>query len=871
MPITPTYPGVYVEELPSGVRTLTGVATSIAAFLGYFSRGPMDEAVRVFSFGDFEREFGGLRADSEAGYAIRQFFLNGGGEAWVVRTAADVAESAAEATLLDDAGADALVLTAAEPGAWANDLRFEVDYDASDQATQFNLRIYRGEATTEEEGYTNVTVASAEADIDGVSALVGAAMVGGNRPAQNGTTGGDISALDPGTLSDDSVRVLLNGAQVGTFAWGAGALTTLTGVRDRLQLRLQALAPLAGATVDLFDDRLRILPNTGNDQDVVTLEDDGGTVVADIGLDPGSVVANPQRFAPEPGVDAEPSAAAVDLQDAVGGTPVLRVAAASEGAWGNELRVDVDHAVLDPAADADTLFNLRISEMGEVSGRRGVIREETWTGVLVQEGSPRHVIDVLDGSDLAAVALVGTPADGTRPAQTGTISSDVGTDPGEIDPSALTGGETMRVSLDGGTTVSAVTLGTGPFTVASLASALQAAIRAAGARFDRATVEVLGSGATRRFLRVKAGTDDPSAVLTFRDDGGPGDTLAGLLGLDVAARTNVQAYVLGATQAAGAQALPDGLPARGHDGELPDSDALIGDRGAKTGMYALLDVDLFNILCIPDTMRLSDPEAALVAAEATALCGEERAFYIVDVPQGANPRDEPDEIQEWLDGNAGLRDKNAALYYPRPRIADPLNEFRPRAIASSGTMAGVYARTDASRGVWKAPAGTEAALRGIQGLEYRLTDPENGVLNPLGINALRTRPVVGNVAWGARTLFGADQMASEWKYVPVRRTALFIEESLFRGTQWVVFEPNDEKLWSQIRLNVGTFMNTLFRQGAFQGTTPAEAYFVKCDAEVNPQADIDRGIVNIVVGFAPLKPAEFVLVKLQQMAGQSDA
>ena len=128
----------------------------------------------------------------------------------------------------------------------------------------------------------------------------------------------------------------------------------------------------------------------------------------------------------------------------------------------------------------------------------------------------------------------------------------------------------------------------------------------------------------------------------------------------------------------------------------------------------------------------------------------------------------------------------------------------------------------------------------------------------------------GRIVWGARTLQGDDRLASEWKYVPVRRTALYIEESLFRGTQWVVFEPNDEPLWAQIRLNVGSFMHDLFRQGAFQGTTPKDAYFVKCDKETTTQSDINHGIVNIVVGFAPLKPAEFVIIKLQQMAGQID-
>ena len=154
----------------------------------------------------------------------------------------------------------------------------------------------------------------------------------------------------------------------------------------------------------------------------------------------------------------------------------------------------------------------------------------------------------------------------------------------------------------------------------------------------------------------------------------------------------------------------------------------------------------------------------------------------------------------------------------------------------------------------------EATLAGVPQLSVNLTDAENGELNPLGINCLRAFPIIGRIVWGARTLQGADQLASEWKYIPVRRTALFIEESLYRGTKWIVFEPNDEPLWAQIRLNVGAFMHGLFRQGAFQGKTPRDAYFVKCDKETTTQDDINKGIVNIVVGFAPLKPAEFVIV-----------
>ena len=200
-----------------------------------------------------------------------------------------------------------------------------------------------------------------------------------------------------------------------------------------------------------------------------------------------------------------------------------------------------------------------------------------------------------------------------------------------------------------------------------------------------------------------------------------------------------------------------------------------------------------------------------------------------------------------------------------------MNQNRTRNFPPSGFLAGIFARTDASRGVWKAPAGTEATLIGVNGVTVPLNDRQNGVLNPVAVNCIRNFPVYGTVVWGSRTVQGNDETGSEWKYVPVRRLALFLEESLYRGTQWVVFEPNDEPLWAQIRLNVGAFMQDLFRQGAFQGTTPSQAYFVKCDKETTTPTDQNRGVVNILVGFAPLKPAEFVVIQIQQMAGQSAA
>jgi len=210
---------------------------------------------------------------------------------------------------------------------------------------------------------------------------------------------------------------------------------------------------------------------------------------------------------------------------------------------------------------------------------------------------------------------------------------------------------------------------------------------------------------------------------------------------------------------------------------------------------------------------------------------------------------------------------HSAVFYPDLRFND---RGTVRSIGPTGAIAGLCARTDAARGVWKAPAGQEADIRGIVGLDVKLTDLENGVLNKLGVNCLRTFPS-GFVSWGARTLDGSDDLGSEWKYIPIRRLALFIEESLYRGTQWVVFEPNDEPLWANVRLNVGVFMHQLFRQGAFQGSTPDQAYYVKCDGETTTQADRNLGIVNIEVGFAPLKPAEFVVITIQQIAGDLQA
>jgi phage tail sheath protein FI len=655
MPVKPTYPGVYIEEVPSGVRTIIGTATSIAAFVDRFARGPLDRPVQLFGMADFEREFGGLSADSEASYGIQQFFLNGGTECFVVR----VADTTSPVTPTTPATAASTVLRV-QPGAGAN-----------------------------------------------VLAVRAGRMVG------------DASASDPGI-------------------------------------------------------------------------------------------------------------------------------------WGNNLYLEVDYDTSDPAA----AFNLTVSEIITEGGRRVTRRTESHRNLKRAASGPGNAVDTVNAASMLVQLTpdaAGWPAN--LPAATGTMGT-------AVNPATNIPASPVALTVDAGAGPRAVSvthaLGAASKDHAAFRPLLEAAIRAAASLATSDDERALLEGATVRL--VGKGT----AAIPYRYQILSGRGGAAFSGAETLAVAGAGAAALGL-----AGVTPNAQQVRlggGKDGDTLALAHLAGVAADKTGMRALDDVDLFNILCLPAAAAAELPTGDMqtLYMTAAAYCEERRAFLIVDIPRVV---DTLARMQVWMGQNDKLRHRNAAVYFPRARISDPLADGRPRSVGPSGTVAGLYARTDAARGVWKAPAGTDARLRNVLDLDYRLTDPQNGALNPLGVNCLRSFPVYSNICWGARTLEGADAQASEWKYIPVRRLTLFLEESLYRGTKWVVFEPNDEPLWAQIRLNVGAFMHTLFRQGAFQGTTPREAYLVKCDRETTTQNDIDNGIVNIVVGFAPLKPAEFVIIRIQQIAG----
>lgn len=280
------------------------------------------------------------------------------------------------------------------------------------------------------------------------------------------------------------------------------------------------------------------------------------------------------------------------------------------------------------------------------------------------------------------------------------------------------------------------------------------------------------------------------------------------------------------------------------------------------GLSLVPQTPSFNILLIPETTLLSDREATKVFQAAVPFVEKQRAMYLLDLPQQDAPRHTLKDLASWFKAQSGIHHPNVVLYHPRVYVRSRLTSSLTVSIPPSGTMAGLFARLDRTRGVWKAPAGTEATLQGVVGLEQSLTSQDINLLASANINALKQISSSEYVAWGARTL-SIDQT---WKYVPVRRLALFVESSIENGIQWAVFEPNDEPLWSQIGLSISSFLQAQYRQGAFQGSKAEHAYFVKCGRDTTTPADQAGGIVNIMVGFAPLKPAEFIILNIQQTA-----
>lgn len=758
------HPGVHVFEVASGVNTIAGVSTSVTAFVGAAKRGPVNKATRVLGFADFERRFGGLDQGSELSYAVRQFFLNGGGEAWIVRVALE--SSAAQLSHRDSALNEVLKFTARDEGEAGNRITTEVDYQTPFPASTFNLTIRYDDPSSpgdnREELFTNLSMNKDDLRyvvdvVNGASELVTASRVSGLSFTKKGESlSGPLLKPDGSTAIDVKDVVKASANQIRVV------------VDDLPPITVKFTVPLGGADANAnreivrqaIEDQVRAMSdgNPSLQAFQCTIDTNRLKLISGVGGESSRV-----RVLPAPTADVS---AGLFLGSAAGGI------------------------------ETDGAAEFRPREL--VTSGRYVGAETGPSDFAALPSATKHQIKIaLDGEDAVPVSV------GTQPAS----------------------GDTSSARLR------------------DLAERLQKAVREAKpsspafkaftCRVDESQTKLVLTSGTRSSLSAVAVTEADS------------NSIASELKL-----------LAGAAQA------PGDVRLTGGEATPPQSDmakAILKSRDDRLGLYALESVDLFNILCLPGVTTSS------VLGEAVAYCEERRAFLLIDPPPTAT---KPDAMEKVVSGTDLPKSDHAAVYYPWLKISDPLKNGKLRSVPPCGTIAGLFARTDSTRGVWKAPAGTEANMLGVQAMDYLLTDPENGVLNPRAVNCLRIFPTYGPVVWGSRTLRGDDNLTSEYKYVPVRRLALYLGESLFRGLKWVVFEPNDEPLWAQIRLNVGAFLQTLFRQGAFQGMSPREAYFVKCDAETTTQTDINLGRVNIVVGFAPLKPAEFVIVTIQQMAGQ---
>jgi phage tail sheath protein FI len=658
-----TYPGVYIQELPSGVHTITGVATSIAAFVGWASQGPTDEATLILSWQDFATQFGGLDSRSYLGYAVNQFFANGGQQAYIVRLTDGTATPAAldiTGLVFDSSAkpaASTVTIISNSVSAWVA----STSYSLGDLVTDSNNAVQR--CTTA--GYSAATA-----------------------PAAWATTAGAITTDDNGIIPWAPSTAYPTVGELVTDTNGHVQRCTTPGTSD--------------TTVPPWPTTLGAITHEASPSTVVW------TLVA-LGF-----------------VTWELVAASV-------GTGGLTLSAVNPGLWGGNYSVQIQ-----PRTDDYTRFTLSVIYTNPTTLAQSTVESFANLSLSPTDAQSRYVVNILNESS-----------------------------------------NFLNASMDSTTALAISQLPSLP--TAPLPS-------------------------TPAVAALSPGTD--GAVLQPTATAGTPGGFEGAL-----------------------------LPSSG-----------------TGGVNLLSTVPIFNILCVPGEI---DPQTI---QDLQAFCVGERAFLIVDsdpaVPL-AKLENGPNNLI------TGVNSINSALYFPWVNSFDPqLNATR--AFPPSGFVAGLYAATDSARHVWKAPAGIDASLTGESGLAITLTDPQNGVLNVQAINCLRNFRVYGDVIWGSRTLRGNDEVGSEWKYVPIRRFALYLESSLYDGTQWVVFEPNDETLWGQVRLNVGAFMQGLFLQGAFAGTTPQQAYFVKCDGENNPPASVAQGIVNILVGYAPLYPAEFVVIQIQQ-------
>ena len=827
MPPRLTYPGVYVVEQASGVRTITGVATSTALFIGMAQKGQLGRPTPVRSADQYDQIFGDSPTYGEMAVQVRQFFLNGGAEAIIVRaTDTSMGGSPAEPaaiTLMGEAGTiaggganAALRLEAKDAGGMSNELRAIVDYDTATPELTFNMEVFR--RSVDANGATVISENEFFGDLsmdpdhprfvddilDAQSALANSTSQAAPAAADRGfsQSGLVLQGTNAATEADTGPDVD-NDAALAT-------LTTLLAGGSSIRVAVGSGSPVTAM----------LPPNAANIGDWLSDAQDAirGAMMA--AGQAGSVDVTLQPFASGRCLNIQvPAATTVNTQSVV-----VTPAASNDGTAALQLGNAAG------GIEIGAFSRFRPAPSGYVTRINQAV-----TGDFPQNSNLQRLADFAeeDRADLTDWEFdegIGQPA---LPAATHA---------GPSFPGAGTSFLEGDVNGDG---------------IGSLRNtALHLNTLAANLGAGLGTGWTVSRYGQRIAIQPTTGSSNfgINASLTSSNGPAPG------AGVDIGNNS-----IATADQAANTAefSLGNSGTERRQSAGAPGGDGGPPDLESYQDIFTTVEqqVDLFNIMILPRGLDQDDAARTTLWGPASAFCRQERAVLIVDPPSDWNTVDDVDA------GIANLRlgavTDHSAIYWPRILVAATTRPIDP-----SGTVAGIMARTDTRRGVWKAPAGLEATTLGARGFEHMVSDAENGVTNPEAVNTLR-QFAAGGVIWGARTMAGFDNSGeNDYRYVPVRRTALFIEESLYRGLQFAVFEPNDEPLWAQIRLAAGAFMQNLFRQGAFQGSKASDAYLVRCDETTTTQNDINLGRVNVLVGFAPLRPAEFVVLTVRQLAGQ---
>ncbi len=531
----------------------------------------------------------------------------------------------------------------------------------------------------------------------------------------------------------------------------------------------------------------------------------------------------------------------------------LHFTAVNEGAWANGLVVRMAVSPI-----STVLYDVEIGRLND-DGELDVL--EIYAGVSMDSAHALFIKNVINGvSDLVTVELAPVAAKTiTSDSYLGTSTSGSLTGVSLDFSSAFTDplSRTLEIALDSQTAFTKEIPASNFANLSDVASEIENLVRAGASVERRANFTCQAVGET---LVLTSGTREAGSKVVITSPGGaPTTNVVQTLKLDVA---NGATELTGqeSADAAWSSGASDDTLSGGVDGGKPLTDDYTD---VFTKFIKIRDI---NTICLPGQAWAADGSGNPVIDQAIGHAAKMKSRMVIVDPPADKELETPKDVVDLT-----LPSKTySVLYYPWINVANPFynaekNPGAPKTVLvpPSGYADGMWARIDGKRGVWKALAGLESGLLGVAGLQYVVEDGEQDSLNPLGVNCLRKMPGAGPVIWGARTL--ATKADPEWRYVPVRRTAIMIEHSIYDGIQWAVFEPNDHRLWASLRGNIGGFMNSLFRVGAFQGEKASDAYFVRCGlGDTMTQAEIDAGQVIVIVGFAPLKPAEFVIVRIQQ-------